>query len=299
MMLRLGLPALGSKLRFPTRRTPRAAPAGPRTPIPSSPSSAATPRGSLPSRTPTSIRSSASARPWTTPTLLTSQSQDRLSAPVSSPQRTAVRRRGYWAGNHPGDPRFQVREGPGSARARYSIGCTSKTRPAMSHFFPEPNHGRRRTAVRFRSRRDARSAVLTFFPDFLIRILSRRRRSGTPTRSSGTKSARSTGERSTKIDARGGLPRLPTPPLRSSAERRRRTNSSPSERRKALRPRRTTSPCAANRARWMRRPIPIQWRPRRRALVASPGTCFPSPRLTVSFPRPLFFFLRGVVAKAD
>ena len=39
-----------------------------------------------------------------------------------------------------------------------------KTRPAMSHFFPEPNHGRPRTAVRFRSRRDARSADLTFFP---------------------------------------------------------------------------------------------------------------------------------------
>ena len=84
--------------------------------------------------------------------------------PCRARKRTAVRRRGYWAGNHPGDPRFQVREGPGSARARYSIGCTSKFRPAMSHFFLEPNRGRRRTAVRFRSRRDARSADLTFFP---------------------------------------------------------------------------------------------------------------------------------------
>ena len=272
MMLRLGLPALGSKLRFPTRRTPRAAPAGPRTPTPSSPSSAATLRGSLPPRTPPSIWSFASARPWTTPTLLTSQSQDRLSSPVSSPQTNSCPA-----------PRLPGREPPWTP----SIPSTRRTRKRASVLFDwmyVENPSRDvPISSRTESRASAHSCALSlatrrsqrrsdFFPDFLIRILSRRRRSGTPTRSSGTKSARSTGESSTKIGARGGWPRLLTPPLRSSAARRRRTNSSPSERRKALRPRRATSPCAASRARWIRRPRPIRWRPKIRALTASPDT---------------------------
>jgi hypothetical protein len=298
MMLRLGLPALGSKLRLPT--TPAAGGAGgSKNPNSFKPVKRRNPKGKPTQPDPNfdMILRVRKAVDYT----------DVADVPKPGPPKCP---RVEPATHSCPAPRLLGREPPW----RPSIPSTRRTWKRASALFDWMYVEIPSRDVPFFSRTESRASAHScafslatrrsqrrsdFFPEFLIRILSRRRRSGTPTRSSGTKSARSTGERSTKIDARGGLPRLPTPPLRSSAARRRRTNSSPSERRKALRPRRTTSPCAASRARWIRHPRPIRWRPRRRALAARPGTCFPSPRLTISLPLSVFLFLRGVLAKAD
>ena len=298
MMLRLGLPALGSKLRLPT--TPAAGGAGgSKNPNSFKPVKRRNPKGKPTQPDPNfdMILRVRKAVDYT----------DVADVPKPGPPKCP---RVEPATHSCPAPRLLGREPPW----RPSIPSTRRTRKRASALFDWMYVENPPRDVPFFSRTESRASAHScafslatrrsqrrsdFFPEFLIRILSRRRRSGTPTRSSGTKSARSTGERSTKIDARGGLPRLPTPPLRSSAARRRRTNSSPSERRKALRPRRTTSPCAASRARWIRHPRPIRWRPRRRALATRPGTSRISPRLTISLPQALFFFLRDVHAKAD
>ena len=271
MMLRLGLPALGSKLRLPT--TPAAGGAGgSKKPNSFKPVKRRNPKGKPTSSDPNfdMVLRVRKAVDYTDVADVPKPGPPKF--PVSSPQTHSCPA-----------PRLPGREPPWTP----SIPSTRRTRKRASALFDwmyVENPSRDvPISSRTESRASAHSCALSlatrrsqrrsdFFPDFLIRILSRRRRSGTPTRSSGTKSARSTGESSTKIGARSGWPRLLTPPLRSSAARRRRTNSSPSERRKALRPRRATSPCAANRARWIRRPRPIRCRPKGRVLVTSPGT---------------------------
>ena len=164
MMLRLGLPALGLKLRLPT--TPAAGGAGGSKNLNSfKPVKRRNPKGK---HTPLDPNFDMVLRVRKAVDYTDVADVPKPGPPKFPRVEPANEQLSGAAATGPGttldtlDSKYE--KDPEARERAIRLDVRQKNRPAMSQFLLEPNRGRRRTAVRFRSRRDARSADLTFFP---------------------------------------------------------------------------------------------------------------------------------------